>query len=622
MGRFVFKLPDVGEGTAEAELVAWHVAVGDRVEEDQPLADVMTDKATVELTSPVAGVVRELHGAPGDMRAVKSELVVLETEAAGEASGDGDQRLVPAPSGERNIDARDTPPTTPATERPHAADARAAPEVSPVSLSPESPMTRQPESPDSCPAPNAEGLIPCEADAEPAATAGDYVFRLPDVGEGTAEAELVAWKVAVGDAVEEDQPLADVMTDKATVELTAPVAGVVTALHGEVGAMVAVKAPLVELHTGRGAPASARPPRSAAPTAPPRSGEPDAPRPPPLAGEGSHAQRGGGVDAAPEAHQRAPGGGGFAASQGGGPPAFATRAAGTKPLASPAVRARAHELGVQLQYVPGSGPAGRISHADLDAYLGRDHAPAPQPAAAPPSGPARRDGVDDLKVIGLRRRIAQQMQESKRRIPHFMYAEEVDVTELEELRIHLNAVRAKDQPKLTVLPFVVTALCKVLPGYPNINARFDDEAGVLHRSRPVHLGVATQTPGGLIVPVVRHAESLDVWGLAAEIARLAAAVRDGTARKEELSGSTITLTSLGPLGGVTHTPVINHPETAIVGPNKIIERPVVRNGAVVVRRMMNISSSFDHRVVDGWDAAEMIQKLKGLLEHPATLFMP
>ena len=595
MGRFVFKLPDVGEGTAEAELVAWHVAVGDTVAEDQPLADVMTDKATVELTSPVAGVVRELHGAPGDMRAVKSELVVLETEAAGDASGGEDQRLVLTPSGERNIDARDTPPTTPLTERP-SADA---------------------DDGDTCPAPNAEGMIPCEADATPAATAGDYVFRLPDVGEGTAEAELVAWKVAVGDAVEEDQPLADVMTDKATVELTAPVAGVVTALHGEVGAMVAVKSPLVELHTGRGGAAAARPAPAAAPAAPART-------PPAPSAQGGPGAATPAVSqktpepAAGEANIRAPGGGGFAASQ----PAFATRAAGAKPLASPAVRARAHELGVQLQYVPGSGPAGRISHADLDAYLQRDHAPAPPPAAAAPSGPAQRDGVDELKIIGLRRRIAAQMQESKRRIPHFMYAEEVDVTELEELRAHLNATRRKEQPKLTLLPFLATALCKVLPAYPNINARFDDEAGVLHRHRAVHLGMATQTPNGLIVPVIRHAESLDVWALAAEIARLAAATRDGTAKKEELSGSTLTLTSLGPLGGVTHTPVINHPETAIIGPNKIIERPVVRHGQIVVRKMMNISSSFDHRVVDGWDAAEMIQKLKGLLEHPATLFMP
>ena len=582
MGRFVFKLPDVGEGTAEAELVAWHVKVGDRVTEDQPLADVMTDKATVELTSPVDGVVRSLHGEPGEMLAVKSDLVILETEGAGGEGGD-DQRLTPAPSGERNVDARDAPPTTPAAER-----AAPANDV------------------DACPTPNADGAMECEADVTPAGGQGDFVFRLPDVGEGTAEAELVAWKVAVGDTVEEDQPLADVMTDKATVELTAPVAGVVTALHGEVGSMIAVKAPLVELHTGRG---SVTPSVTAVPAAPPppRSGEvktAQVTRPPPLSGGGGSALgRDGGGRADAERHQ----------------PAFATRAPGARPLASPAVRSRAHELGVELQYVPGAGPAGRISHADLDAYLARDHAPAPQVPA--PSGRAKREAVDELKIIGLRRKIAQAMQESKRRIPHFMYAEEVDVTELEELRAHLNATKAADQPKLTLLPFLVAGLCKVLPGYPNINARFDDDAGVLHRHAGVHMGIATQTPNGLIVPVVRHAESYDVWGLATEIGRLAKATREGKATRDELSGSTITLTSLGTLGGVTHTPVINHPETAIVGPNKIIERPVVRHGAIVVRKMMNISSSFDHRVVDGYDAAEMIQKLKGLLEHPATLFM-
>ena len=651
MGRYVFKLPDVGEGTAEAELVAWHVAVGDTVAEDQPLADVMTDKATVELTSPVAGVVRELHGAPGDMRAVKSELVVLETQGAGDAAGDGDQRLVPAPTGERNIDARDTPPTTPAFERPAAAS---PPQSGGRTVSPASATAANPgaatgsygqagqsgesgpsaqsdlsaQSGNACPAPNADGAILCEADATPAppGAAGDFVFRLPDVGEGTAEAELVAWHVAVGERVEEDQPLADVMTDKATVELTSPAAGVVTALHGEPGQMIAVKAPLVELDTGKGAapsgpaghlPRSAGEEISSAPSSPPlRSG-----------GGGSAEGRDGGGPAQTDAHQRAPAAAGFAPSQGAPrPPAHATRVAGQRPLASPAVRRRAHELGVQLQQVAGSGPAGRISHADLDAHLKAGAAPvalaAAQPApASAPGAYARREGVDELKVIGLRRRIAAQMAESKRRIPHFGYVESCDVTELEDLRAHLNATRRADQPKLTVLPFLVRALCRALPAYPNINARFDDEAGVLHRHAGVHLGVATMTPNGLIVPVIRHAEALDVWALAAEIARLARACREGTARKEELSGSTLTLTSLGTLGGVSHTPVINHPETGIVGPNKIVETPVVRGGSIVVRKMMNVSSSFDHRVVDGYDAAEFIQAVKGMLEHPATLFM-
>jgi 2-oxoisovalerate dehydrogenase E2 component (dihydrolipoyl transacylase) len=234
---------------------------------------------------------------------------------------------------------------------------------------------------------------------------------------------------------------------------------------------------------------------------------------------------------------------------------------------------------------------------------------------------ARREDVEEVKIIGLRRKIAEKMQDAKRRIPHFMYAEEVDVTELEQLRVHLNATKRADQPRLTVLPFLVRALVKVLPEHPQINAIYDDEGGVLHRYSAVHCGIATQTPNGLMVPVVRHAEALDVWACAEEIARVSGAAKAGKAAREELSGSTITITSLGPLGGVTHTPVINHPEVAIVGPNKIIERAVVQHGQIVVRKMMNISSSFDHRIVDGYDAAEFIQKIKGLLEHPATLFM-
>jgi 2-oxoisovalerate dehydrogenase E2 component (dihydrolipoyl transacylase) len=234
---------------------------------------------------------------------------------------------------------------------------------------------------------------------------------------------------------------------------------------------------------------------------------------------------------------------------------------------------------------------------------------------------ATRDGVEDIRVIGLRRKIAEKMQDAKRRIPHFAYIEEIDVTEVEALRVHLNATRRPDQPKLTFLPFLVRALVNLLPRYPQINARFDDDAGVVHRHAAVHVGIATQTPGGLIVPVVRHAESLDIWDCAREIARVAAAARESKAAADELKGSTITVTSLGPLGGVATTPVINHPEVAIIGPNKIIDRPVVRDGQIVVRKMMNLSSSFDHRVVDGYDAAAFIQEIKGMLEHPATLFM-
>jgi 2-oxoisovalerate dehydrogenase E2 component (dihydrolipoyl transacylase) len=291
------------------------------------------------------------------------------------------------------------------------------------------------------------------------------------------------------------------------------------------------------------------------------------------------------------------------------------RTEGEKPLASPAVRRRAEDLGVKLGHLAATGPASRITHEDLDAFI----------ASARSSGAgaslARRTAVEEVKVVGLRRAIARQMQEAKRRIPHFAYIEEVDMTELEDLRLHLNATKRSDQPKLTVLPFLMRALVRILPAYPQINARFDDEAGVVHRYAAVHVGVATQTANGLVAPVVRHAETLDLWTAAVEVARVAEIARSGKGSKEDLSGSTITITSLGPLGGVATTPVINHPEVAIIGPNKIVERPVVRGGQIAVRKMMNLSSSFDHRVVDGYDAAEFIQKVKAMLEHPATLFM-
>jgi len=432
---------------------------------------------------------------------------------------------------------------------------------------------------------------------------GKYVFKLPDVGEGTAEAEIVAWHVKVGDTIHEDQNMVDVMTDKATVEMTSPVAGKVIALHGEPGAMASVGAPLVELEVegagnvkanGAGAPeakkAEAPKPRAEAKTEPKKEEKKPDVKP----------------AAAPAMHAAAK-------------PAFATRAEGDKPLASPAVRQRAREMGIELQFVPGTGPAGRISHEDLDAYIqsgGKGFG-----ARAGGSAYVQRDGVDEVKVIGLRRKIAESMQNSKRRIPHFAYVEEIDMTELEELRAHLNKTKRADQPKLNVLPFLMRALVKVLPQYPQINARFDDEAGVVHRYHAVHIGIATQMVNGLIVPVVKHAEARDVWDSALEVARVSTAARENKAGKDELTGSTITITSLGTLGGVVTTPVINYPEVGIIGPNAIIERPVVRNGQVVVRKMMNLSSSFDHRVVDGYDAAEFIQKIKALLEHPATLFM-
>jgi 2-oxoisovalerate dehydrogenase E2 component (dihydrolipoyl transacylase) len=399
-----------------------------------------------------------------------------------------------------------------------------------------------------------------------------YEFRLPDVGEGIAEAEIVAWHVAVGDIVAEDQPLVDVMTDKATVEISSPVAGRIVSLHGTLGEPAAVGSTLVMFAMdGTDAPADDAPaePVKAAP----------APVEPPA-----------------RAHA----------------PAIAP-AAGLKPLAAPAVRQRALDLGIRLQLVRGSGPGGRITHHDLDEFR------APVASAAPAH--AERHGTEEIKILGLRRKIAQKMQESKRRIPHFAYIEEIDVTDLEALREHLNATRREGRPKLTLLPFLIRALVRVLPEFPQINATFDDEAGLVTRHAPVHVGIATQTSAGLVVPVIRHAEARDLWSLATEISRLAEAARDGSASREELSGSTVTITSLGPLGGLAHTPVINHPEVAIIGPNRIIERPIVRGGQIVIAKMMNLSSSFDHRVVDGYDAASFIRALKTLLEYPATLFI-
>jgi 2-oxoisovalerate dehydrogenase E2 component (dihydrolipoyl transacylase) len=399
---------------------------------------------------------------------------------------------------------------------------------------------------------------------------GRYFFKLPDVGEGTTEAEIVAWHVKVGDTVKQEQNVVDVMTDKATVEMTSPVAGRIVALHGELGEKAAVGAPLIELEVeGAGNAADEPPP------APPAKAE-------------------------PAARQKEP-----------APPPEPVAAPSGKVQASPAVRQRARALGIELGSLAGSGPQGSITHADLDALFAGGTTPFP----------ALRDGAEEVKVIGLRRKIAEKMQESKRRIPHYAYVEEVDMTELEALRGRLNAAKRSDQAKLTVLPFLIRALVLVLPDFPQVNALFDDRAGVIHRFKAIHAGIATQTENGLLVPVVRHAEKRDLWGCAREIARLASAARENKATKEELSGSTITITSLGALGGLMATPVINHPEVAIIGPNAIAERPVVQGGQIVVRKMMNLSSSFDHRVIDGHEAAQFIQRIKALLEHPAMLFM-
>ncbi|WP_420479044.1 2-oxo acid dehydrogenase subunit E2 [Brevundimonas sp. FT23028] len=541
MGRFVFKLPDVGEGTAEAELVGWHVRVGDVVAEDQIVADVMTDKATVEITAPVSGKVIAIHGEPGQMVPVRGPLVEFEVEGAGNASGE------PAPAPAPKAEAAPAP-----VEAPKAA----------------------------APAPAAQ-----------AAAGANYVFKLPDVGEGTAEAELVGWHVKVGDTVSEDQILADVMTDKATVEITSPVSGVVVALHGEPGQASAVGGPLVSFQVeGKGnvaaAPAAAPAPKAEVAPAPVAKAA-SKPAPAPVAADSK-------------------------------PRTLSDR--NQRPLASPAVRNRARDLGVELQFVPGSGPAGRIEHADLDAFVAGGSKASVSGSSA--STYAKAEGTTEVRIIGLRRKIAEKMAESVRRIPHITYVEEIDVTALEELRAHLNAEAKKSgKGKLNVLPFIARAIVVALRDQPQINATYDDEAGVLTQHAAVHLGIAAQTPNGLMVPVVRHAEARDPYDTAAEIARVSGAAKDGSARREELSGSTITITSLGTLGGVVHTPIINHPEVAIVGPNKIIERVVVKDGQMVVRKMMNLSSSFDHRIVDGHDAAVFVQRIKGLLEHPATLWM-
>ena len=423
---------------------------------------------------------------------------------------------------------------------------------------------------------------------------GRYVFKLPDVGEGTAEAELVAWHIKPGDLVEEDQHIVDVMTDKATVEIPAPTPGKVVSLKGTPGEMLAVGSAILVLEVE--GPGNAVAEEAEAPAAPKPEPGPAKPQPSTAAS----------APAMPKP-----------AAQGESKPAFATRTPGEKPIASPAVRRRAWEAGVELQFVPGTGPGGRISQSDLDSYIASGGTTG-QVAA---TGLRKKPGTEDIKVIGLRRTIAMRMQDAKRRIPHFSYIEEVDVTDLEELRAKLNARWGKVRGKLTLLPFLAKAMINALPDYPQINARFHDDDGFVRRYEGVHLGIATQTPTGLVVPVIQHAEALTLWECASEITRLATAAREGKATRDELSGSTISITSLGVLGGIATTPVINYPEVAIVGVNKMLERPMVRDGKIEIRKMMNLSSSFDHRVVDGWDAAEFVQRIRAQLETPAMLFV-
>jgi 2-oxoisovalerate dehydrogenase E2 component (dihydrolipoyl transacylase) len=440
-----------------------------------------------------------------------------------------------------------------------------------------------------------------------------YVFKMPDLGEGTVEAEIVAWHVKVGDLVKEDQLMAEVMTDKAAVEVPAPVTGRVISVTGQPGEMVKVGSELIVFDTDADA-ATAEPPAkpavtaAAAPAAASRGNGHGAAAAPP-------APSGATAAGAPE-RPRAPATAPDAAEQ-------APAARGGRVMASPATRRRAREAGIDLAQVSGSGPAGRITREDLAAAMS-GRAPSAPGAAARPSGAllAKRTGTEEVKVIGLRRLIAQRMSEAKRNIPHFAYVEEVDVTELESLRRHLNGRRPDGAPSLTYLPFLVAALVRAIDQFPQCNAWYDAERNVLVRHRAVHAGIATQTPDGLKVPVVRHAEARGLWDLAAEIRHVSEAARTGKATREELTGSTITVTSLGKLGGIVSTPIINAPELAIIGVNKAVERPVVIGGAIAVRLMMNLSSSFDHRFVDGFDAAAMIQVLKEMLEHPATIFLP
>ena len=414
-----------------------------------------------------------------------------------------------------------------------------------------------------------------------------FTFNLPDIGEGIAEAEIVAWHVKVGDKISEDQPLADMMTDKATVEMESPVAGIVTKVAGEAGDVIAIGSMLVEIETATDV-SQVESTVQVEAVATVEDELPHAPEP---------------VAAEPAIVQEGP-----AAA----PVPSPSISADHKITASPAVRQRAKELGVELTDVKAAG--GNVRHADLDAFLAYGSGQGYRASHIS----ARRDD-ENVKVIGMRRRIADNMAASKRHIPHFTYVEEIDVTAIEAMRADLNANRGA-RPKLTMLPLLIVAICKTIPQFPMINARYDDENGVVTRHGAVHLGMATQTDAGLMVPVIRDAQDRNIWQLAMEIARLADAARSGSAKSEELSGSTLTVTSLGPLGGISTTPVINRPEVAIIGPNKIVERPMFVGDTIEARKLMNLSISCDHRVVDGWDAANYVQALKKLMETPVLLF--
>jgi 2-oxoisovalerate dehydrogenase E2 component (dihydrolipoyl transacylase) len=434
-----------------------------------------------------------------------------------------------------------------------------------------------------------------------------YVFKMPDLGEGTVEAEVVAWHVKIGDHVQEDQVMAEVMTDKAAVEVPAPVSGKVVSITGQAGDMIRVGAELIVFETESSDDLEAASPVEPVAAAPAVPASAPAPAPKPQPAPVVRAAASAAPTAAPQPVDTA-----------------APVASTGRVKASPATRRKAREAGIDLRLVHGSGPAGRITPQDFEAASGNPGASGGRAAAGGQghAALAPRTGVTEVKVIGVRRLIAQRMTDAARTIPHFSYVEEVDVTDLEALRQHLNAKQPKGAPSLTYLPFLAAAIVRVLEEFPQCNAHYDAERGVLLRHHAVHLGIATQTPDGLKVPVVRHSEARTLWALSDEIRRVSEAARTGKATREELSGSTITVTSLGRMGGIVSTPIINAPEMGIIGVNKAIERPVVLNGSVAIRRIMNLSSSWDHRFVDGYDAAATILALKDLLEHPATIFIP
>ncbi|MEO9778855.1 MAG: 2-oxo acid dehydrogenase subunit E2 [Sedimentitalea sp.] len=537
MGLFTMKLPDVGEGIAEAELSAWHVAIGDIVKEDDLLAEVMTDKASVEIPSAVSGKVVWLGCEAGEKVAIGADMIRIEIEGAGNTSAA--EAAAPAPKTEQPVA---DPPPAPAIDL-HVSEGK-----------------------------------------------GLYEIKVPDVGEGIAEAELTGWMISLGAQLQEDDVIAEVMTEKASVEISTNVSGKVLYLGGGVGDTLAIGGTLIVVEVeGAGnitkeelAKKLAKSAPAAAPVAekePAPVAKPATTKPP-----------------APVSGQR--------------------RAEGERPLTTPSVRKRARELGVDLRRVLGSGPAGRITHEDLTHF----HETGGQFAGGVAKRPMR-TGETEEKVIGLRRKIAERMALSKARIPHITIVEEVDVNDLEDLRAQLNKAKAETKGKLTVLPFVIRAIADAVADQPNMNAHFEDDDSIFRKFDAVHIGIATQTPGGLIVPVVRHAEAMNLWESASELGRLAVAAREGSAKREELSGSTITITSLGPLGALATTPIINYPEVAIVGINKMEVRPHWDGAAFVPRKKMNISCSFDHRVIDGWDAAVFVQKLKMLLETPALLLL-